>query len=117
MVPLSQFPSMAAGVAMATDFFSLDNTKTFINNMKRSGEPMIQALAKTEWTVNKRPHYSLEEVFDLNAARADYREAWNQVWIENKLDVILCPGAQTTAVLHDQYGFPPYTAVWNVLEV
>jgi hypothetical protein len=46
-----------------------------------------------------------------------YRWAWNKIWVDNKLDVILCPGAANTAVLHDNYGVPPYTAVWNMLEV
>lgn len=116
VVPIDNFPPLEKGVELATDCYSLDNSKTFKKFIEDSGEPMIPSLAKSEWTVNKKQHYSLEEVFDINAARGKYNAAWHSVWVDKKLDVILCPGAQSTAVLHDDYGFPWYTAVWNLLE-
>ncbi|KAJ6125187.1 hypothetical protein N7471_012504 [Penicillium samsonianum] len=36
--------------------------------------------------------------------------------LHQKLDVILAPGAQSTAVGHDTYGWPSYTVMWNVLD-
>ena len=78
---------------------------------------MIPSLAKTIDAVNKKPSYTLDEVFDINVAKMGYKKLWNQVFAEQNLDVILCPGAQNTAVPHDTYGFPPYTCVWNLLEV
>lgn len=74
-------------------------------------------VARREWAVNKKDKYTLEEVFDLNIARSGYKAEWQKVWTDHKLDVILCPGAENTAVLHDTYGAPPYTAVWNLLDV
>jgi amidase len=117
VVPLAKTPSLKAGLDLAEDYYSLDNTKTFLQYINRSGEPMIPSLQKTIHTINKKSSYTLEELFDINAAKALYRAAWNKVWVGNELDVILCPGAANTAVLHDNYGPPPYTAVWNLLEV
>ena len=117
IVPISKFPSMGAGMELCADSYSLDNSKTFLYNISSSGEPMIPSLAKTIHLVNKKPSYSMEDLFDLNVARIVYKKLWNQVWVENKLDLILCPGAQNTAVLHDCYGEPVYTCVWNLLEV
>jgi len=59
----------------------------------------------------------LEEVFELNVKKTEYLTRWNQVWVENRIDCVVGPGAQTTATAHDTYGVPPYTAVWNTLEV
>ena len=106
LVPIKDFPSMQKAVDLAFDCYSLDNTKTWKKMIQDSGEPMIESLARTEWTINKKASYTLEEVFDLNVARGGYKAAWNKVWAENELDVILCPGAENTAVLHDNYGVP-----------
>ncbi|KAK5165894.1 uncharacterized protein LTR77_008818 [Saxophila tyrrhenica] len=116
VVALNMFPSLKAGMELASDYYSMDNTKLFLDFVHRSGEPIIPSLQKTMDLVNKKPKYSLEEVFDVNTAKMGYKATWNNLWVENKLDVILCPGAANTAVLHDNYGAPPYTAVWNMLE-
>jgi amidase len=78
---------------------------------------MINSLAKTLHMVNKKPSYTMDELFDINVAKGAYKTLWNRVWVDNNLDVILCPGAQNTAVPHDTYGGPVYTCVWNLLEV
>ena len=117
VIPLSATPSMREGLDLCFDFYSLDNSKRFLQNISSSGEPMIASLAKTIHIVNKKPSYTMEELFDLNVEKIVYKALWNKVWIENNLDVILCPGAQNTAVLHDSYGEPVYTCVWNLLEV
>lgn len=53
----------------------------------------------------------------LHQQRQACLEAWRRVWVDNQLDVILCPGAQNTAVPHDTFGWPPYTQIWNILDV
>lgn len=70
-----------------------------------------------EGIVNKKDKYTLEDVFDLNLAWGGYKAEWQKIWTEHELDVILTPGAENTAVLHDTYGIPVYTMVWNLLEV
>ena len=64
-----------------------------------------------------RQGYTVGEVFDFNVARLEYKSAWNKLFVDNQLDVIMCAGAPHTAVLHDEYGAPPYTALFNLLEV
>lgn len=79
---------------------------------------MIPSVKKTLYIVDAKPRgYTLEELYDLNVARASYTERWNEVFVNNKLDVLLAPGAENTAVPHDTYGNAPYTGVWNLLNV
>jgi len=118
VIPLENTPSMETGLDLATDCFSLDNTKQFLKNIRSGGEPLVPSLERTYWTVNKKPDgFSADDIFNLNVARMAYKAAWNKIWTQHSLDVILCPGAPTTAVPHDTYGAPPYTSVWNALEV
>ena len=58
-----------------------------------------------------------ETIQALHAARQRIHDVWRQTWVDQKLDVILAPGAQSTAVSHDTYGWPAYTVIWNVLDV
>ena len=118
VVPLTGTPSLQTAIELTKDYWSMDNSRQFLNVVEKSGEPFIPSLQRTMETVVKKPEgYTLEELFDINVARGEYKTAWNKLWVNNKLDVILCPGAQTTAVPHDNYGVPHYTAVWNLVEV
>ena len=53
----------------------------------------------------------------MNTQWAVYKDEWRKLWVERKLDAVLSPGNQGTAVKHDEYGLPPYTVVWNCLDV
>ena len=117
IVPLSDTPKLTTAVDLCTDYWSLDNQKTSLKFINASGEPLIPSLAKTIDGINKKASYTLDEVFEINVAKGAYKSSWNKLFAENSLDVILCPGAQNTAVPHDTYGVPPYTCVWNLLEV
>lgn len=109
---------MQTAFDLACDSFSFDNSKQVMKHIQAGGEPVINSLVKTMHTVNRKPEgYTVDEVFDFNVARLEYKSAWNKLFVDNQLDVILCPGAQNTAVPHDEYGTPPYTALWNLLEV
>lgn len=117
LVPLSNTPPMHDGLELCTDYYSLDNSKTPMQRITSSGEPIINSLVKTLHMVNKKPSYTLDEVFEINVVKGTYISLWNKVWVDNNIDVMLCPGAQNTAVPHDTYGGPVYTCVWNLLEV
>ncbi|KAF3771320.1 amidase [Cryphonectria parasitica EP155] len=52
----------------------------------------------------------------LHVKRAEMQEAWRRVWVGRRLDAVVGPGAQSTAVEHDQYGAAPYTGLWNFLD-
>lgn len=118
IVPLAGSPRISESDTIVRPFFSLDNTKTPFKHIAASGEPMIPSVKKTLYIVDAKPRgYTLEELYDLNVARASYTERWNEVFVNNKLDVLLAPGAENTAVPHDTYGNAPYTGVWNLLNV
>jgi amidase len=53
----------------------------------------------------------------LNAKRDFIADDWRAIWKEEGLDGVIAPPAQSTAVRHDTWGLPPYTLVWNVLDV
>ncbi|KAJ0340594.1 hypothetical protein COL154_006331 [Colletotrichum chrysophilum] len=88
------------------------------------GEPLVKAAAARmhPFTAKPRPvPKDLAEPWhhldDLDAARAKFAETWHRTWFDHKLDAIVAPGADKTAVPHDTYGLMPYTVVFNLLDV
>jgi amidase len=118
-IPEAPLPYEAYDTTIA--MFSLDNTKTAFKHLSASGEPLIPSiLAMKPSTPKQNPKpdgFSIDDVFELNVVRADYRARWANEFIKAKLDVVISPGAITTAVPHDTYGASPYTMIWNLLDV
>jgi Asp-tRNA(Asn)/Glu-tRNA(Gln) amidotransferase A subunit family amidase len=113
---LSDTPSIYDACQVAFKFFALDNTNVCMQHIQRSGEPPIYSL-RTSGPDYSDHKFALEELFDLNVARLEFVAAWEKVWLENELDAIIMPGAANTAVPHDTYGHPPYTVLWNLVDV
>jgi amidase len=94
-----------------------------IDHIASSGEPTVPSVAKMSSPMFTGPFPvdmelpPYEKIDALHKARQRYADAWRRVWVEHGLDVVLSPGAQNTAVTHDTYGWPPYTLVWNLLDV
>lgn len=88
-----------------------------------SGEPLVASVARGASPMFSGPTPVAQEldpfqkIQKLHVARQRVCDAWRREWIEQKLDVVLAPGAQNTAVAHDTYGWPPYTVLWNLLDV
>lgn len=88
-----------------------------------SGEPAVTSVAKGAHPLFSGPMPVKEDlgVFEkidgLHKARQAVNEAWRKMWVELGLDVIVSPAAQNTAVPHDTFGWPPYTVMWNLLDV
>ncbi|KAI8315689.1 Acetamidase [Colletotrichum sp. SAR11_59] len=87
------------------------------------GEPLVKAAAARmhPFTAKPRPvpkdlAESWHHLDDLDAARAKFAEMWHRMWFDHKLDAIVAPGADKTAVPHDTYGLMPYTVVFNLLD-
>ncbi|PYH94668.1 amidase [Aspergillus ellipticus CBS 707.79] len=59
----------------------------------------------------------LAQLAVLRSKRALIADDWREIWFDNKLDLVLCPSAQSTAVVHDRFGLPAYTALTNILNV
>lgn len=93
------------------------------DHIAASGEPPVTSVAKMSSPMFTGPFPvdmelpPFEKIDALHKARKAYAEAWRKTWVENNLDVLLAPGAQNTAVPHDSFGWPPYTVVWNLLDV
>lgn len=60
---------------------------------------------------------TMHKIDQLSRARDQLRDRWRQTFVSNGLDAVLAPGSQSTAVPHDTYGWPAYTAIWNILDV
>ncbi|KAF9731767.1 hypothetical protein PMIN02_008376 [Paraphaeosphaeria minitans] len=85
------------------------------------GEPLVASVAKGVHPFSSgfpvSPALDLpQRIHELTEARDAYAAAWHGLWQENTLDVVLAPGAATTAVPHDSYGVPVYTCMWNLID-
>ncbi|KAJ4348593.1 uncharacterized protein N0V89_009971 [Didymosphaeria variabile] len=85
------------------------------------GEPLVASLAKGvhPFTGGFPVDPALElpqRIHALTMARDAYAAAWHTLWRKYELDVVLAPGAATTAVPHDSYGVPVYTCMWNLID-
>jgi amidase len=93
------------------------------DNIAPSGEPLVASVAKFSspmFTGSFPVDMSLdlvEKIDALHKARHAYTDSWRKCWVDNKIDVVLAPGAQNTATPHDTFGWPPYTVLWNLLDV
>ncbi|KAL4795566.1 amidase signature domain-containing protein [Aspergillus venezuelensis] len=92
-----------------------------LDHFTPSGEPLIKSLAKAPSPAQSGP-FLLSQDLDvfkkievLSIARRNYTDAWRKAFVDYGLDAVIAPGAQNTAVPHDTYGMPPYTAVWNLV--
>ncbi|KAL5592810.1 hypothetical protein FOBRF1_013118 [Fusarium oxysporum] len=90
---------------------------------ERFGEPLVPSIAAG---INPFAHGGIpvstelsvpDQLCALNDLRDVYSRAWQETWHKQQLDVILGPGAVSTAAPHDTYGFPVYTIIWNLLDV
>lgn len=112
---------------VALQIFGLD--KSSASTVLKGGEPFIpsiisgrNAMREVKFDRSFLPDTrdipdGLDRLALLNVKRAEIQETWRKVWTEHQLDAVIGPGAQNTAVEHDQYGPAPYTALLNFLDV
>ncbi|CAL5873664.1 uncharacterized protein PFLUO_LOCUS7946 [Penicillium psychrofluorescens] len=117
--PSNEYLSVAYASRLAFQYFTYGPHEDHIG---ASGEPLVNSVAKFAapmfsgpWPVEQglEPFQTIQA---LHVARQLVSDEWRRVWIEQKLDVILAPGAQNTAVAYDTFGWPPYTVLWNLLD-
>lgn len=111
---------------VASQMFGLDKTVGRI--VAESGEPLVPSLLYIREAVrgiNFDRSYlrdtraikdRLERLSILNVKMSDIQEAWRKLWVEYRLDAVVGPGAQNTAVEHDMYALAPYTCLFNLLD-
>ncbi|UPK92687.1 hypothetical protein LCI18_003622 [Fusarium solani-melongenae] len=107
---------------VAWGFFAFDNTASRI--VTDAGEPVIpsrQRIAdelkrlKSDYLPDLTGLSDLDKLATLNIKKAAAVEGWRRIWQSHRLDAVIGPSAQNTAVQHDLYGVPPYTCFLNVL--
>jgi amidase len=124
VVPIS--PSRAQvsnALALGFAYFGLGEPPAHI---AASGEPLvpsvIQAMQtfgsfKCDFLADCEGLQGIPRVAALNVKRESIADEWRTVWRDERLDAVIGPAAQNTAVAHDTYGLPPYTLLLNVLDV
>lgn len=118
VVQIEKFPSMSEATDLAWNLFDIDNSGTGQKFIIDSGEPPVKSVADLYTPPpGGRPTRTLDNFMDMTASRSGFQAAWHKIFTENKLDVVIAPGSQKTAVPHDTFKYPPYTAYWNLLEV
>jgi amidase len=118
VVKLEKFPSFTETTDLAWNFFDIDNEETGHKFIEDSGEPLVASVKDLyQPPPGGRKIRTLDNFIDMTAARSKFQAEWHKIFIDNQLDVILAPGSQKTAVPHDTFRLPPYTANWNLLAV
>jgi amidase len=105
-----------AAAVLAWKYFFIDPKKTPLGIIASSGEPWVKSIATVLPDEVKVLSIDLDGVFDMNVERRKIMKTFHDVVVEKKLDAILLPPYQSTAVPHDTYGFPLYTTVANLLD-
>lgn len=113
----SQISFLSSASDLSFRFFRIDPDQTQLQHICDSGEPAIPSLRFTYDLEGKGSEPTLRELFDLNVAKASIAAQMRQIYLDNKLDVIIGPGYQSTAVPHDTYGVPVYTVIANLVDV
>ncbi|KAF2264251.1 amidase [Lojkania enalia] len=110
-----KIPDLWESAILAWKYFLLDPKKTPVGIVNASGEPWVPSIATVGFEELAGWQASLDELWDMNVARAKILRAYKDLMVNNKLDAIIMPGYQATAVPHDTYGVPVYTVLQNLL--
>ncbi|EOA89243.1 uncharacterized protein SETTUDRAFT_127824 [Exserohilum turcica Et28A] len=108
---------------IAFNYFFLDDKP--MEFIAASGEELVTSVKQSMGVFHSVKSTFLDDIAGLegvvrvaaiNTKREAIIEAWREMWKQQKLDVMIGPPAQHTAVPHDTYGLPPYTLLLNVLD-
>ncbi|KAK0919305.1 hypothetical protein LTS16_003234 [Friedmanniomyces endolithicus] len=120
LIPLaSQLPTpglMADILESAFTGFAMDPAKTSMNNIHKSGEPVVASIPTATMPELKHFHPSVDDMFRLNVERRQFCTTFRDLYVRNGLDAVLMPMYAGTAVAHDNYGLAIYTVLANLLD-
>ncbi|EEU35864.1 uncharacterized protein NECHADRAFT_34959 [Fusarium vanettenii 77-13-4] len=115
--PITAPLPLAQAALIFANSTKLDNKNQIMKILADGDEQPIQALLDINAASGTEPReFTLDDLWDFNRDREEYRHAWHQVWMQSGIDVLLCPGSRGTAVPHGKYGVPWYTMIWNLLD-
>ncbi|GAB1210164.1 hypothetical protein APSETT445_008954 [Aspergillus pseudonomiae] len=109
-------PSVKEISDLAMQFFQMDPDRTALGHLAASGEPWVPSLKYTFDPNGPGPEPTLRQLYDLNVQKAGATAAIRKVFLDNELDVILAPGHQSVAPVHDTFGLPIYTMLANLVD-
>ncbi|RAQ66300.1 general amidase [Aspergillus flavus] len=109
-------PSMKEFSDIAMHFFQMDPDRTPLGHLAASDEPWVPSLKYTYNPNGTDPEPTLRQLYDLNVQKTDASATIRKVFLNNELDVILGPGHQTCAPVHDTFGLPIYTMLANLVD-
>lgn len=120
-IPSEPPTDIAYGSRLAFEYYCYGPRKCDL--MADIGEPPVRSVANQanpmftgDFPVDMKLDLGTQ-IDELWKASNSYADAWRKLWVENKLDAILTPGAHCTATSHDTWGWPFYTVMWNVTNV
>jgi amidase len=121
LIPLAEDPTRSIGLGARLAFYSYGiGAPSHQEFMAKLGEPLVMSIGRGVHPFAHHPPLATatddlgEKLHKFAIARDQYSDSWRRTWVQHDLDVVLAPGAQSTAVPHDQYGVPAYTCAWNV---
>ncbi|GKT66294.1 general amidase [Colletotrichum tofieldiae] len=124
IVRLPSDPSCSPGLGGKLGFTFFGLTSSSLDTLANEiGEPLVSSVERNVHPfADTKPPVSPEldkahQLSEFLSLRGSYANSWRKTWRENNLEVVLGPGATSTAVPHDTYGVPVYTLMWNVLDV
>lgn len=97
--------------------FAMDPLKTSLGYITKSGEPVVPSIPTALLPETKHFKPSVDDVYRLNVERASICSMFRKVYVQHKLDAVVMPTYQATAVAHDRYGIAAYTVLANLLDV
>lgn len=112
-----EMPSISEAKEVAFRFFNMDPARAALAHVVKGGEPFIPSLRSTYDLDKSAPEPQLQELYELNVARARLLTRMRQVFVENNVDVIIGPAYQSCAAPHDTYGVATYTVFCNLFNV
>ena len=96
---------------------SLDNDHTLMKPLEEANEELTPMIASMKARAEEMGPATLDDVWQSNISRDRIRDSWHAAMRKDNLDVILCPGHRAPGSIHDTYGVPYYTMIWNLLNV
>lgn len=112
-----QMPSISEAKDVALCLFNMVPARTPLTHVTKSGEPFIPSL-KSTYDIDTSPAApQLWEMYELNVVKGKILTQMSQVFLENKLDIIVGPAYQSCAVPHHTYGVATYTVFCNFFNV
>ncbi|KAI1735678.1 amidase [Xylaria scruposa] len=108
---------------IAGGLLSLNNTPREI--IAAGGEPALPSMSmlaeqarsiKWNFLPDLGAMDDLQKLGLLQSQRAKLADDWRKLWVKYHLDAIISPSAQNTAVEHDTFCWPAYSAFLNLLD-